>query len=72
MSTNPELHGLVTKYQRHKCSKYCKRAKKFGTAFITKCRFGFPHEVSESGELSNINEALKSKKKIYLLPQFGS
>ena len=46
VTTNPELHGLVTKYQRHKCSSYCKRTKKYGTAFVKRCRFAFPHEVS--------------------------
>ena len=28
--SNPELHGLVTRYQLHKCSKYCKWQKKCG------------------------------------------
>ena len=34
--------------------------------FITRCRFAFPREVSKSGELNTVNQALKSKK-IYLL-----
>ena len=41
--TNPELHRLVTKFQLHTCSKYCKHTKKYGNAFVTKCKFGFPH-----------------------------
>ena len=28
--SNPELHRLVTRYQMHKCSNYCKRKRKFG------------------------------------------
>ena len=72
VSTNPELHRLVTKYQRHKCSGYCKRTKKYATAFVTRCKFGFPRQVSENGELSSVDEALKSKKKIYLLPRLES
>ena len=28
--TSPDLHGLVTKYQMHKCNAYCKRNLKFG------------------------------------------
>ena len=35
---NPELYRLVTKYQLHKCSDYCKRKCKYGTAYITKCK----------------------------------
>ena len=27
---SPELYRLVTRYQLHKCSKYCKRRKKCG------------------------------------------
>ena len=62
VSTNPQLHRLVTKYQRHKCSSYCRRRKKNGSAFVTRCRFGFPRQVSENGELNGVNEALKSNK----------
>ena len=69
VSTNPELHRLVTKYQRHKCSNYCKRRKKYFSAFVMRCRFAFPREAIESGELKAVDEALKSKKKIYLLPR---
>ena len=64
VSTNPELHRLVTMYQRHKCSGYCKRRKKYDSAFITRCRFGFPRQVDQSGELNGVIEALKSTKKI--------
>ena len=39
---SPELHSLVTRYQLHKCSKYCRRRKRCGkTAFITRS-LGFP------------------------------
>ena len=33
--TNPDLHRLVTRYQMHKCSAYCKRKRKCGSTFIT-------------------------------------
>ena len=31
---SPELYRLVTKYQLHKCSNYCKRTRKYGTAVV--------------------------------------
>jgi len=64
--TNPELYCLVTKYQIHKCSDYCKR-KKYGNAYITTCKFGFPSEVTEEAHLNSVEDSLKSKKKIYYL-----
>ena len=64
---NPELHKLVTKYQMHKCSSYCKRRKKFGSAFVTRCKFNFPRPVSESFTVNDVEESLKSKRKIYQL-----
>ena len=51
-NTNPELFCLVTKYQMHKCSDYCKRTKKYGGAFITRYKFGFPHEETDSASLN--------------------
>ena len=66
---NPELYRLVSKYQLHKCSDYCKRKRKYGTAYITKCKFGFPREVSEEGELKCIDDSLISKSKIFVLPR---
>ena len=33
--TDPDLHGLVTRYQMHKCSVYCKRRRKCSSTFIT-------------------------------------
>ena len=40
--SDSELHSLVTRYQLHKCSRYCKRRRKCGNTYITRCRFGFP------------------------------
>jgi hypothetical protein len=65
---SPELHRLVTRYQMHKCSKYCKRRKRCGkTAFITRCRFGFPRPVCETAQLNPVQESLKSRNRIYQL-----
>ena len=67
--TNPELHRLVTRYQIHKCSNYCKRKAKYHGAFVTRCKFGFPREVSDTGSLNSVEDCLKSRKKIYHLPR---
>ncbi|KAL5505298.1 hypothetical protein EMCRGX_G006706 [Ephydatia muelleri] len=66
---NPELHALVTKYQMRKCTNYCKRRQKLKSGFITKCRFSFPRDVTEHAVLNPVEECLKSRKKIYLLPR---
>ena len=50
--SNPELHQLVTKYQYHKCSNYCRRRKRVKSTFITHCRFGFPRPPCESATFS--------------------
>ena len=65
---SPELHRLVTRYQLHKCSKYCRRRKRCGkTAFITRCKFGFPRPVCETAQLNPVQESLKSRNRIYQL-----
>ena len=68
--TSPELHRLVTRYQMHKCSAYCKRKRKCSSgAFITRCRFGFPRQECESAKLNSVSDSLRSRKKIYELPR---
>ena len=68
--SNPELHRLVTKYQLHKCSAYCKVRKKFNGIYVTRCKFAFPREVRDTATLNPVDECLKSRnKKIYLLPR---
>ena len=68
--SNPELHQLVTKYQRHKCSGYCQRRKKVKGTYITYCRFGFPCAACESATLKTIEECVKgSQKQVYKLPR---
>ena len=51
--TNPELHRLVTRYQMHKCSAYCKRKCKVVSLYLTNCRFGFPCNSIRSVSVSN-------------------
>ena len=61
--TDPDLHALVTRYQMHKCSAYCKRRRKCGSTFITRYRFGFPRQACETASLNCVEDALKSRKK---------
>ena len=71
-NSSPELHRLVTRYQLHKCSKYCKRRKRCGkTTFITRCRFGFPRPVCDTAQLNSVQESLKSRNRIYQLVRTG-
>ena len=57
--SSPELHWLVTRYQSHKCSNYCKRRKKCGKySFITRCRFGFPRQACENAKLNPVQERI--------------
>lgn len=67
--TDPDLHRLVTRYQLHKCNAYCKRRRKCGRTFITRCRFGFPRPPCETATLNCVEDALKARKKIYQLPR---
>ena len=70
---SPELYRLVTRYQLHKCSKYCKRRKKCGQhSFITRCRFGFPRPVCANAALNPVQESLKSRNRIYQLTRTES
>ena len=68
--SNPELHHLVTKYQRHKCNNYCRRRKRVKGTYITQCRFGFPRPTCDSATLLSVDECMKlSHRKMYKLPR---
>ena len=71
-ATNPELHRLVTRYQMHKFSSYCKRTKKVSKAFVTRCKFGLPCTATKGGALKCVEDCLKSRTKIYSLPRADS
>ena len=60
---------MVTKYQLHKCSNYCRRKKKYGSAYVTHCKFGFPQEVTDETILNIVEDSLKSRNKVYHLQQ---
>ena len=63
----PELYDLVTRYQMHKCSAYCKKPKKCGTVFVKKCKFDFPRPVRDTSCLNCLEDSLKTKGKLYHL-----
>ena len=66
--SDPELHRLVTRYQTHKCSAYCKRRQKCASnTFVTRCQFGFPCQVCENAKLNSVQDSLKSWNRIYHL-----
>ena len=67
--TSPELHRLVTKFQTHRCSSYCKRKRKCGSTYITECKFGFPREAVDEAVLNKVEDCLKCRRKIYHLPR---
>ena len=62
--TSPDLNHLVTKYQMHKCSKYCKRNIKVGKTYVSRCRFYFARPVRGINDIEN---SLKSCNIIYYL-----
>ena len=67
--SDPELHRLVTRYQMHKCSAYCKRRRKLGSTFVTRCRFQFPRQRCDGASLNSVEDSLKPRKKVYNLPR---
>ena len=69
VKSDPDLHRLVTRYQMRKCSAYCKRRRRCGSTFITRCRFGFPCQACQNATLHCVKKALKSRKRIYELPR---
>ena len=62
---NSELHNLITRYQLHKCSTYCKRRHKWGNTFITTCKFAFPCEPCKSAKVHCVEGRLKKRQKKY-------
>ena len=70
--SDSELHSLVTRYQLHKCSRYCKRRRKCGNTYITRCRFAFPRQPCETAKLNPVSDSLKSRSRIYQLKRSES
>ena len=70
--SDPELHEMVTKYQLHKCSGYCKRKIKRGGVFVTTCKSNFPRTPQEKTVLHCVEEKLKKRQRIYELARSES
>ena len=72
---SPILHDRVTKYQQHRCNKYCMRSKKTKAGMRKVCRFGFPRPERDSFCLHSVVEsvagrkALKPNSRLYDLPR---
>ena len=69
---NPELHHMVTRYQLHKCSDYCRKKRKRGSVFLTTCKFGFPRSKRESAVINNVDSSCKKFQKICEIAQAPS
>ena len=63
--SDPELHNLVTTYQMHKCTDYCKKTFKKGKVWVKRCKFGYPLPACESAKLHPVAERLKKRQKVY-------
>jgi len=56
--TSLTLHELVTRFQVHRCNKYCTKLYKCNNKCYKKCRFGFPRPEKSELELHDIAECL--------------
>ena len=63
---------MVTRYQLHKCSNYCRKRRKRGTVFVTTCKFGFPRPERESAVINDVDSSSKKFQKIYEIPRASS
>ena len=60
--TSPTLYNLVTKFQSHKCNKYCTKTYKKNGKFFKKCRFGFPRPMKSEIQINDIIDCLATAK----------
>ncbi len=69
-TTDSELYSLVTRYQMHKCTKYCMKTRKINGHFMRRCKSNFPRSVTSKACLNLPVEASLAKfKRIYDLPR---
>ena len=72
-NSSPTLHSLVSRFQTHKCNKYCLKTYKRANRFFKKCRFGFPRPVKGNISLNDvidclaINRRKQPRKRLYHL-----
>ena len=70
---SPTLHELVTRFQTHKCNRYCRKLYKQNGKFYQKCRFGFPRPIKCETELNDyveclaVNASKQPRKRLYHL-----
>ena len=68
---SPTLHELVTKFQTHKCNKYCLKSYRRNGQFYRKCRFGFPRPACATTKLNDVvdclavDQAKQPRKRLY-------
>ena len=60
--SNHHLHELVNKFQRHSCTKSCRRYIKQKNKVIVKCRYGFPKQLNETTTMNSLEDTFKSSK----------
>jgi len=60
--TSPTLSKLVTKFQTHKCNKYCIKTYKRNGRFYKKCRFGFPRPTKSEIQINDVIDCLAISK----------
>jgi ATP-dependent DNA helicase PIF1 len=72
-STSPTLFQLVSKFQTHKCNKYCLKTYQKNKKFFKKCSFGFPRPVKTATQLNDVIDCLavnknrQPRKRLYYL-----
>jgi hypothetical protein len=60
--TSPTLSSLVSRFQTHKCNKYCTKVYKQKEKFYRKCRFGFPRPVKDELVVNDVIDYLAVSK----------
>jgi len=69
---SPTLSNLVTKFQTHRCNKYCQKHK-HGGKYYKKSRFGYPRKVTDETQLNDVvdclavNQSKQPRKRLYHL-----
>ncbi|KAL6416969.1 hypothetical protein ACFW04_014763 [Cataglyphis niger] len=58
------LYKHVNMHQRHKHNDYCVCSKKVGRKVICRCRFGFPHPVTETLNMRDVATSIAGRKQL--------
>jgi len=74
-NTSPSVSDLASRFQTHKCNKYCTKTYKHNGKFFKKCRFGFPRPVRSNFQMNDVVDCLavsknkQPRKRLYHLPR---